>query len=318
MFRFSVVYAVLSMSLLVVSGAGQHVHSHDAMADVNKSIAGSSTGILLLAHGGKQNWNEEVKRIAASVEQKYPTEVAFGMASKQSIQTAADRLVARGVKEIVAVPLFVSSHSSVITSTEYLLGLREEAPPEVAVFAKMSHDHGADASHALMDKSFDPTSPVTSAVPIRMVPALGRHGLVADILSARAASISKKPKNEVVVIVAHGPVSDAENDKWLADMGALADAIRRTSQFKQIDYLTVRDDAPEPVRARATADLRAVVERASKRGNRVLLVPLLLSYGGIEEGVKKRLEGLDFVMPAQGLLPDERLSQWVLESAKRK
>ena len=46
--------------------------------------------------------------------------------------------------EIVAVPLFVSSHSSVITSTEYLLGLRAEAPADLAIFAKMTHaGHGA-------------------------------------------------------------------------------------------------------------------------------------------------------------------------------
>ena len=57
-----------------------------------------------------------------------PTEVAFGMASRPAIQTAVDRLVERGASSIVAVPLFVSSHSSVITSTEYLLGLRSEAP----------------------------------------------------------------------------------------------------------------------------------------------------------------------------------------------
>ena len=39
------------------------------------------------------------------------------MATRENIQTAIDRLVARGVTEIIAVPLFVSSWSSVITST---------------------------------------------------------------------------------------------------------------------------------------------------------------------------------------------------------
>ena len=39
-------------------------------------------------------------------------------------------------------------------------------------------------------------------------------------------------------------------------------------------------------------------------------------YGGIEEGIKKRLEGLSYTMSSQALLPDERLAQWVLQSAK--
>ena len=92
----------LLMSLLVV-GRAQGVNP--------------SSGVLLLAHGGRNNWNEEVTKLAAEVDKNLPVEVAFGMATKRNIQDAIDRLVQRGVREIVAVPLFVSSHSSVITST---------------------------------------------------------------------------------------------------------------------------------------------------------------------------------------------------------
>ena len=87
-------------------------------------------------------------------------EVAFGMASRAAIQAAVDRLTARGVTAIVAVPLFVSSHSSVITSTEYLLGLRPDAPADLKIFAKMDHaSHGAPVSprdHAAHAPAADP------------------------------------------------------------------------------------------------------------------------------------------------------------------
>jgi len=108
-------------------------------------------GILLMAHGGAGDWNERVSTLAATLNQTQPVEIAFGMASRPSIQSAVDRLVARGVKSIVAVPLFVSSHSSVVTSTAYLLGLRAEMPPDLKIFAKMKHGtHGAaaDIGHA--------------------------------------------------------------------------------------------------------------------------------------------------------------------------
>ena len=39
------------------------------------------------------------------------------------------------------------------------------------------------------------------------------------------------------------------------------------------------------------------------------------SYGGIEQGIKKRLYGLDYTISKHGLLPDERLARWVSESA---
>ena len=107
------------------------------------------TGVLLLAHGGAAQWNERVNAVAKTVDESQPTEVAFGMASRASIQAAVDKLTARGVTSIVAVPLFVSSHSSVITSTEYLLGLRAEAPADLKIFAKMDHSsHGAPAAAA--------------------------------------------------------------------------------------------------------------------------------------------------------------------------
>lgn len=277
---------------------------------------GPSPGVVLLAHGGQTGWNEEVSKLAAQVDKTLPVEVAFGMATKRNIQDAIDRLVKRGVREIIAVPLFVSSHSSVITATQYLLGLRSEAPPELAAYARMRHDHGTHSAADSGEPAFDPTIPIRSPAPIRMTAALDRHPLVAEILLTRAQSISKDPAQEVLIVVAHGPVSDDENAKWLANMGALAERIRSASAFKRIEYLTVRDDAPEPIRSRATAELRAVVERAVGEGHKALIVPLLVSYGGIERGIQKRLQGLSYVISPQGLLPDERLTNWVILAAQ--
>ncbi len=45
------------------------------------------------------------------------------------------------------------------------------------------------------------------------------------------------------------------------------------------------------------------------------MVPLLLSYGGIEVGIRERLEGLDYRMANQALMPDDRLAEWVLMQA---
>ena len=49
----------------------------------------------------------------------------------------------------------------------------------------------------------------------------------------------------------------------------------------------------------------------------MLIVPLLLSFGGIEAGVRKRLDGLDYTMGRQGIIPDDRLVGWVFEMAAR-
>jgi sirohydrochlorin ferrochelatase len=279
-------------------------------------------GILLLAHGGQTAWNGRVSAMAAEINASQPVEVAFGMASRPAIQSAVDRLVARGVASIVAVPLFVSSHSSVVTSTEYLLGLRREMPPDLKIFAKMRHNHGGtsteDAHAGHQAPTVDGTTPVHSKVPIRMTPALNSHQLVGAVLLDRARSISTAPESEAVVIVAHGPVPDDDNARWLADMRTLAEQIESDGDFAAISYLTVRDDAPKPVRDAATAELRTVVTTHIGAGRRVLVVPLLLSFGGIEKGIRERLDGLQYTMPDSALMPDPRIAAWVLESAKRR
>lgn len=275
------------------------------------------SGVLLLAHGGQPQWNERVVAVAKAVDATQPTEVAFGMASRASIQAAVDKLTARGVTSILAVPLFVSSYSSVITSTEYLLGLRAEAPADLKLFAKMDHSkHGAPAAaaneHTAHMPAVDPTSPVTRTVPVRMTPAFNRHPLIAQIAADRAKSISKSPADEAVILVAHGPVPEDDNNLWLADMKVLADQVKASAPYASVDYMTVRDDAGPAMRAAATKDLRERVEKQVAAGRTVLIVPHLMSFGGIEQGIRKRLEGLPYVMPTQALMPDDRIALWVL------
>ena len=162
------------------------------------------------------------------------------------------------------------------------------------------------------DAGFEWTTPVETAMPISVTTALDGHALVAEILLSRAADVSRTPEEEVVVLVAHGPSSAEDNVLWLANMSTLVEQILPRTRFSRIEYLTVRDDASDPVRDEATAELRAVVEAVVDEGKSALIVPLLLSYGGIEAGIRERLDGLQYRMAEQALLPDERLSEWVL------
>lgn len=289
-----------------------------AQAQSSSSTAppASTRGVLLLAHGGNKEWNANVRDIAAEVNKTEPTEVAFGMADRATLQEGIDKLTGRGVTQIVAVPLFVSSHSSVIEATKYLLGLRPEAPPELMHFAM---DHGGGDSPSLgVDKGAAgtlKTTPVRCAVPLRMAAALDRHPILAEILTARAEAISREPAHEVLVLVAHGPNENAENELWLADLRAVAKLIEAKRPFAMVEVTTVRDDADAPIREQATRQFRSIVSAANERGYRVLVAPVLLSYGGIENGIRQRLDGLEHVMSPNGLLPDPRVSEWVIDVA---
>jgi len=76
----------------------------------------AAQGILLLADEGIPAWNTHVMQLAATVDMQKPTEVAFWSATNPNVQAAVDRLVQRGVSEIVAVPLFIAALPSDFTS----------------------------------------------------------------------------------------------------------------------------------------------------------------------------------------------------------
>jgi sirohydrochlorin ferrochelatase len=329
-FVFRVVSMAFALLITCVAVAG-------AQTSGQPQAASPRAGILLMAHGGSTSWNDQVRAVAAETDKTMPTEVAFGMADRSTLQAGIDKLAARGVTAIVAVPLFVSSHSSVIESTKYLLGLRADAPAELADFAMMGDmDHGADDHGAAMDhgmpgaaghdampatadepaKDAGLPKPVVSSVPVRMAAALDRHPIVADILADRAAAMGKDPAHEALILVAHGPNSDEENAQWLADMHALADRIASRAHYARIDCVTLRDDAPSEVRDKATTELRQDAEAANDAGYHVLVTPLLLSYGGIENGLRQRLDGIQHALSPQALLPDARIATWVVDSAR--
>ena len=271
----------------------------------------AAAGVLIMAHGGSAAWNQHVRELAAAVAKCAPAEVAFGMATRSTLQDAVKKLESAGVSEIVAVPLFVSSHSSIIEATKYLLGVRADPPPQLAIFAKMSHDHGAAAAADVAQGS----EPVRTRAAIRMAGALDAHPVAGAILTSRAEEVSQDPQREVAILVAHGPEDDESNNKWLGDMGTLAESMAARRAFARVEFQTVRDDAAPEIRERAAKELRARVERATSEGRTAVIVPLLMSYGGIESGIRKRLDGLQYTMARKGLLPDDRLAGWIAESA---
>jgi hypothetical protein len=70
------------------------------------------------------------------------------MATRPNIDSAIDKLVARGVTEIVAVPFFVSSWSTVVTSTEYGSVASPRACTALGNYAKMNHAPSGTSSTA--------------------------------------------------------------------------------------------------------------------------------------------------------------------------
>ncbi|MBI3504978.1 MAG: hypothetical protein HY059_09070 [Proteobacteria bacterium] len=263
----------------------------------------TSFGVVLLAHGGSSEWNAAVEEIKSRLSPKYPIEIALGMADPIEIQRALDHLAQKKVKKAVVVPLFVSSHSEVMDQLQFVLGLRKEPSSD---FVNAPHAH---MSRAVLKR-------VHTKLPLVLTPALDGHPVVADILLDRAKKMSREPAKEAVVIIGHGPLKDEDNARWIANMDAVAAAVKTKGGFFSVQTGTLRDDAPPAVRANADKVLRETA-RALSRERRVIVVPLLIASGGVERHIKKTLDGIFYEWTGQTLLPDPRLAGWVDEMAAK-
>jgi sirohydrochlorin ferrochelatase len=216
-----------------------------------------------------------------------PTEVAFGMAETPAMQDAVDRLQKRGVTRIAAIPLFISSHSPIIGNFRYILGLQDT----LGTRTRLKH----------LDR-------VRSTAKFQFSGAMDGDPLISEILYDRAKAISKDPAKTNLVIIGHGPNDEEDNKLWLKDMEQHA-AYLKQKGFRTVEVLTHRNDAPPEIKQAAKAAFRQRVEAAGRDGETVV-VPLLMSAGGIEKEVEGDLEGLKFSF-GKPLAPHPNLQRWV-------
>lgn len=282
--------------------------------------APAAYGILLLAHGGDASWNDEVSRLRGKVDARIPTETALGMADPASLQAAVDRLEKRGVARIVAVPLFVQSHSEVLDQTRYALGLADKPSESLkAGLERMAGPHaGAHAPHhggAGHSMAFS-LERVKAREPISMSRALDDHELVGRILAEHARVLARGAAKAHLVLVAHGPVDDAAVAVWGESLMSLCAMAAKGGGFVDCAAALLRDDAAPEVRAAAVADFREKVARTKLgKSGPVVVVPVLIARGGIEAKIPKDLEGLDYAWDGKTLMPHAGFDAWVLERA---
>ncbi|HRN72041.1 MAG TPA: CbiX/SirB N-terminal domain-containing protein [Ginsengibacter sp.] len=297
------------------------------------AVKAQKVGVMIMAHGGSQQWNDLVVKAAQPLTKKYVVSYAWGMGDPITLQKAVDELESKGVTKIIAVPLFISSHSMVIRQTEFLLGLRDKMtdPPMPSMdHSGGSHDMSAmKSAHEMASMQgghnmSHGNAPAAELKPLKIkaelvvTPALDDNQIVASILRDRAAALSTNPSKETVVLVAHGPNGEEDNQKWIANLESLSQKIQKIQEtrgpdFKQIFAVTVRDDADKAIFDQAKEQLRALVRQAGLSGT-VIVVPVFLSSGGREHAVAERLEGLNYKWDGKALLPDARLSDFLAGS----
>lgn len=270
-----------------------------AQAQRPAAPAGSTVGTLIVAHGGGPAWDARVERVAREVRLPGPVGVSFLMgpgAKSRPFQRAVRELVDRGAREIVVVPMLVSSHSGHYDQIRYLA--RELDTLDQTM---MHHLHMGGIERA------------DSAIPLRLTPAMDDSPEVAEVLAARAAALATDPAKQALFLVGHGPNSAEDYAAWMANLRRVADTVRARAGFRSVLLDLVRDDAPPPVRAEAVSRVRELISLQHElTGQPVVVVPILVSTGKVStEKLPRDLEGLPMVYTSEGLLPHAAMARWV-------
>ena len=283
----------------------------------------NSPGALVIAHGTQNhhghhlsnfyeptnrtsqndNWNETVKSALIAVKKQisFPIELVFGMWDKDSFQAGVNKLANQGVCELRIIPLFISSDSEMIEIQKYMFGVNNNLPYPIAI-SKIT---------------FPP-----EMKSIKFGKALDDHELVSEILTQRVADLSVNPNNEGIILVAHGPYGDFYESKWIDLLTVHGMRIQENflksniKAFSDFSYFTLRDDSPSPIRDERTRMLRNKILELNENNITPIIIPVLLSSGGIESGILDRLQGLNYKIQVKFLMPDQNMIDWITYRAK--
>lgn len=259
-------------------------------------------GILLLGEGGDLNWKAAVAAIGKKLSAKGRAfEFAQGPADGKEIQRAVDRLQTRGVKKIVAVPLYLSSFSDVLDENRYLFGIREKPP---GAFSASLRRMGARAQPRLKLK-----------VPVVMTRGLDDCDALVELLAARAKAQSREPAKETLVLVGEGPNEPEAFKDWTTSVDGLAEKTRQKAGLRAAKAAALTESLDHKKRDASEAAVKKLVGALASQGP-VIVVPLELSQGVVHIRLPRALEGSFAKIDQKPLLADAKLADWVETSAE--
>lgn len=248
-------------------------------------------GVLVMAHGGGEEWNHNVSASVSELGERIPLAVAFGMADPNTLQAAVDELENRGVNTIAVVRLFLSG-ASFLHQTEYLFGIRPD-PPRMGMIG-----------HRMVEGPDLPLLETNARVLLDRAGMAGSEQ-VSRIMASRAEASASDPAKTGVVLIAHGMGAEEENQEVLDAMEISAQRLR-SKGYGEVRVATLREDWAE-TREHAERKIRATVSRMGERWQQVVVIPYRVFGFGPYADV---LEGLEYVA-TDGLLPHSLIGDWV-------
>lgn len=254
---------------------------------VAETEASGKVGVLALAHGFKKEANQQFTARFERTGEAYPTTYAFGMAMMTSdhIQSAITALEEAGAETIIVIPTTTADNSTLVQQWDYIFGKTDES--------------------AYLD-----VPRVKSSAQVVWTDTPTADPIVTSIMLAYARELSTDPANELLIIMGHGPQSQADNEKELMILARHAEALKIEGGFNDVKFGNVQDDAPTEVRAANVAAIRGNAQDAVDQGHDVIIVTTSLTNSGVVKRMKSDVEGLA-AFNDKGLMEHPLFGSWI-------
>ena len=268
--------------------------------------------LLIIAHGSmSQPWNIPVLNLEKQVKVELAKQnivgfeqvrVALMEVAKPTIADVIRDFEKQGVTDVYAVPLFIAPSGHSLFDVPAILGLK---------YNKEKADEIKGEGNEI----------VNTRIKITVGPSMEYENIIKDILLDKVKKLSVNPDSEALVILAHGD----ENFEPLWE-----NLVEETQNYilskTGIDYSTY---AFVEVGQSFSTDGVSAILQASNHKKKVIVIGMYLSMGvkqmadkpaplvmmGFSMDTKKFFKGKDIVFAQDGLLPDARISKWIVKRA---
>ena len=262
-----------------------------------------SFGVMVMAHGGSDEWNAHLVEAVEPLRARYPVELALGMADAGSMEAAVRRLESQGVRHVGVVRVFVSGESW-YERTLQILGVQDGAPSRAD-----QKESGAVTANIRMPMGF---WKVDTEVAFQVsIEGLADAVEMDEVVTTRIGALSSDPENEVVAVIAHGPGDDAENQRWIEKITQRTQNAHEQVGLRDIRVFSLREDWPER-RTAAEREIRNYIAQANSQGLTPIVIPFRVQGFGPYERV---LSELDYRADRLGLLPHPNVGLWIARQA---
>lgn len=256
--------------------------------------------IIIIAHGAPSPaWGAKVTVLESEVKEKlkavmpdnkYLVKVAFMEFNKPTISDIISGFEKEGVTDVLAVPLFISPSGHSLEDIPNILGL--------AYNPKKRKD--------LIEEG---TDLVSTRIKIQISPLLNYGDLIPNIILDRVKNNIDENQKEALMLVAHGSPEYAPH--WEEMLERVEDKVKDNTSIDKYDFAFV--EMGQHFKENALPK----IEKLQKNGYKVILQGIYLSSGADIilriGGNAKMLQDDNIVVGKEGLLPDSRVSSWIVD-----